>query len=631
MSVKLFRYRWIIGLLVILLCVIFEIHGSSIGIYSNLLSTPNVDVFGHFRPIRSDEWWVNTPLAFSQYYNNFEITSHIVRGTTTDMTMIYAQPAFDFITIFRPFLIGYLFLSPAKGLAFFWTARWIVLFLISFDFGMLLFERKKGISLCYAISIAFAPIIQWWFAVNFIAELFIFGQLGVLLLNLFIKSDKPLKQFFCCLLLIWCCVSYALSLYPAWQVSLAYVFLGCGIWILYRNNKEIQGSKKKYFALGVVLLLSCCIVTAFLIRSYDTVKIVKQKVYPGGRFLTGVNLSITNCPKLTFNYLWGILLPKFDLVRFTNNCESARFIDFAPLGIFLVGWQWVKKKKIDFLIKLLLVILVVYFSWILFKWPFIVAKLSLLSNVTGARIVLGIGFLNLLILFRELAIHRVKIKIGFATLISLFIGGALTYICYTYYPSDKKILHYVLIFISSFAIWFVTLIDKPNVFMFLFCVILLVSGGRVNPIARGTDSIYSSSLVKKIEDVARKDGSALWLVDAKNSHLNNIPIMVGARTINSINVYPALERWETIDEDKEFLRVYNKYAHIYAKTSNSIKSKKFVDYGDAFEVTLNSKDLQVLKVRYLLSSNDKQHYGSMGLNVSELYRQNELRIYRLNY
>lgn len=628
---KLFHYRWFIGAFLILICVFFEIHGSSLGIYSQWLATPNIDIFGHFRPIRSDEWWVQTPLAFSQYYNDFRIFSDIVRGTATDMTMVYSQPVWDTITLFRPFQLGYLVFPIAKGLAFFWMARWIILFLVSLEFGLLIFRKNKAISLCYGISIAFAPAVQWWFAVCYLPELLIFGQLAILSLNKYLQSNGTLIRIFYCGLLFWSVVTYALSLYPAWQVTFAYIFLVCAIWVIYENNKEMVIQSKDYIILGIILIIACCLTAAYLYRSYDTVKIVKQTVYPGARFITGDNLSIIECLKLTFNYLWGILLPKYDLVNFTNNCEAARFIDFAPLGIFLVGWQWIKRKNVDLLVKLLLLILFVYYSWILFKWPAFIAKISLLSNVTGARIVLGIGFLNLLIFFRELAIHQYKIKNSFSILFSLLIGLALTYVCYAYYPIDKKIIHYILIFTSSFLVWFTVLTGRFKIFIVLYCAILLLSGGRVNPIARGTDSIYKSNLVKEIEYIAKEDKDALWIVESNNSALNNVPIMVGARTINSINAYPALDRWESIDKNKEFINVYNKYAHIYVKTSNSLKNKKFLDRGDGFEVTLSSEDLHILNVSYLLSSFDKQHYISMGLNVSELYNQNGLKIYRLNY
>ena len=123
---KIFIYRWYVGFFLFAILVLLGIHGSSIGIYSAILHSPDTALWGTNRVIRSDEWMINTPLAFSQYFNGFAYFSDIVRGTATDMFMVYAQPVRDFMVIFRPFQLGYLFLSPAGGLAFFWMGRLIV-------------------------------------------------------------------------------------------------------------------------------------------------------------------------------------------------------------------------------------------------------------------------------------------------------------------------------------------------------------------------------------------------------------------------------------------------------------------------------------------------------------------------
>ena len=111
MSEKIFLHRWKIGGVLILICTIFEIHGSSIGLYSNMLNHPEISdiILGNGRPIRSDEYLVFTPFAFSQYFNNFEMLSEIVRGTETNMFMTYGQAVWHPAVIFRPAYLGFLF------------------------------------------------------------------------------------------------------------------------------------------------------------------------------------------------------------------------------------------------------------------------------------------------------------------------------------------------------------------------------------------------------------------------------------------------------------------------------------------------------------------------------------------
>ncbi|TXJ40439.1 DUF7657 domain-containing protein [Brachyspira pilosicoli] len=89
------RYRFAIAAIVFILCIIFEISGSSMGIYSNWLNTESGVIFGESRGIRSDEWKVLTPFMLSQYENHtgkFPYFSDTIRGDKTDVYMVYGLP-----------------------------------------------------------------------------------------------------------------------------------------------------------------------------------------------------------------------------------------------------------------------------------------------------------------------------------------------------------------------------------------------------------------------------------------------------------------------------------------------------------------------------------------------------------
>lgn len=186
-----YKYRYIISFIVIIICTLFQINGSSIGIWEDQI-TGNGElnkgvILGTSRVIRTDEWNVNTPMAFSKYYDNFSYFSGITMGGEADNFIVYGQPIKDIGTIFRPFLLGYLFLPMGQGLAFFWCARFVMLLLISFDFMMIITNKKKVLSLIGAIMIGLSPIVQWWYAVNGLVEMLIFGQLAIVLLDKYMR------------------------------------------------------------------------------------------------------------------------------------------------------------------------------------------------------------------------------------------------------------------------------------------------------------------------------------------------------------------------------------------------------------------------------------------------------------
>ncbi len=258
---RIFRYRWLIGLVLLILAVAFEINGSSLGMWNVYIPNtedPRADfIIGRNRAIRSDEWCVFTPMAISQYYNDFGITSDVLRGTETDVYMVYGQPVRDWSVIFRPFQIGYLFLSPARGLSFYWVGRFIALFLVSFEFGLLLTKRKKLLALAWSFAVTLSPVVQWWYSTNAFPDMLMYGQGIVLFMSGYIQTTPCKKRILHALGLVWLCGAYLLVIYPAWQIPFFYIFLVLGLWVILANRKDLSLSWKRDLPIlfGAVLLL----------------------------------------------------------------------------------------------------------------------------------------------------------------------------------------------------------------------------------------------------------------------------------------------------------------------------------------------------------------------------------------
>ena len=177
-----YKYRYLIMFIIFCFCILFKISGSSIGCWDSIINTNNSDfTLGLNRGVRSDEWATFTPMLFGQVANGFRYFNTAFRATSTDVFMVYALPVKYIFQIFRPFLLGFIIFGAERGLSFFWCGRLIALFLVSLDFFMILTKKNKLLSFVGSFMILFAPIIQWWFAVNGIAELFIFGELIIIM------------------------------------------------------------------------------------------------------------------------------------------------------------------------------------------------------------------------------------------------------------------------------------------------------------------------------------------------------------------------------------------------------------------------------------------------------------------
>ena len=623
---RIFQWRWGIGILLWLLCILFELHGSSIGVYSGVLHTPDTALWGVNRPVRSDEWLVNTPFAFSQYFNGFGYFSHVIRAAATDMYMVYGQAVKDIAVVFRPFQWGYLFLSVGKGLAFFWTGRLIFLFLVSLEFGMLVCEQRRMLAFVYAVGIALAPLVQWWFAVNSIAEILIFGQLGVMLILRYLVTDSLRQRCFMAVGLVWVTGVYIFSLYPAWQVPCAYVLLAVLAGLIAQHRQAVQLHRSDLaLVAGMVALLAILLVPIFE-KSMMTIELVRQTVYPGSRLCQTAGIGGLDFVKYGLNYAQSLWLPIKEFTVGTNNSEAARLFDLAPLGVGLaIAYFWGRQRR-DTVLRNLLMVQVLFIGWCFFTWPVWFAKVTLMSNV-NFRIIFAIGLVNLLLLVRTLAIWDFSVRRRTVLLLAVLGAGIALFSLLSVGGGVLNYKYYAASFALVALFWYLVLCGQLKGFALLWLVVLLFAGGRVNPVAQGTASIYESPIVVEIQRIAAVD-KGKWLVVDDGVAYNNVPIMAGASTINSTNVYPVLPRWEKLDPQLVNKNVYNRYAHIPVELVTD-PTEFVLLQADAFRLRLNVDELSRLEVKYILSTKPPEMMSIVSVRLLKEY--SGLYIYRVKY
>ena len=109
-----------------------------------------------------------------------------------------------------------------------------------------------------------------------------------------------------------------------------------------------------------------------------------------------------------------------------NTCEAAVMFTLFPIGILLAGYQLIKEKKKDVFLICLLVAYVFLSLYCVFGFPEVVAKLTLLSKSQSKRAMLAVGFIEVLLLLRSLAMIKKPVisrKSAFmiATIITLIV------------------------------------------------------------------------------------------------------------------------------------------------------------------------------------------------------------------
>ena len=629
----IFKYRYWIAIIIFILCIIFELSGSSIGAWGTFIQTDQTDdgvIFGKSREVRSDEWAVLTPMTFSQSFDGFNYFSNIIRADKTDVAMVYALPIMNFIQIFRPFQLGYLFLGIAKGLSFFWYGRFIALFLVMIELFMILTKKNKVLSVIGAFLITLAPIVQWWFAVNGIAEIFIFGGLAIILLYKYMNTDSLKKRCLYLFFLYICAGGYLLVLYPAWQIPMFYIFLAIAIWVIVQNRKNCKMNYKDFISIGITILAFALTMGYIFYNSFDTIKAVMGTVYPGSRAETGGGVGT-----YFFQYPMNIFLPFKEAGLLINLSESSVVFGLFPIGIILTCIVLFKEKKKDLLLILFSILYIIFSVWCIWGFPEILAKLTLLSNSQAKRAFLAVGVLDVLLLIRSLSLMEKPLKRIPSIIISVVLTILMVFMCEKNNHEYVTLKMGIAMGIMLIYLFYMALRYKAKYANICFSAgiifVMLMSGLTVNPVRKGVDNIYNSNIIKKVQEINNNENGN-WIVEELGFPIGNYILMAGVPVINSSNTYPDLERWQKIDTESKYEDIYNRYSHISIKIRNNdnMPAEKFELLGpDYMNVYLTPEEIKSLDVKYIFTVNNLEDFNTNNLKFEKIYEYNSYKIYGL--
>ena len=643
----IYEYRFVLSFLLLIMLVSFKISGSSMGCWKLFLGDGESGIrLGEPRVWRSDEWGTLTPLCFRQQYNTlgaYNRYSQTLGSILTDNMLVYGQPSWDILTLFRPFYWGYLFFGSERGLSWFWCSRLIVLFLSWFELGMLITDGQKKLSVMLSICVSFAPFLQWWFAINGLVEMLIYGACFVLGSNYLVSRAFNPRKIAVAVGMAVCAVGYVLTFYPTWMVPVAWGFVPLFLWVVIWNFDRKVLRRVDVVPWLLIFVITAAGLTVLAVTSWDVIKAELNSVYPG------------NAPSSSGGTgLWWMMKYPISLVsRFSMNeliVENSSIICFAPAGFILALWVIIKEKKKDPLLILLLgmnLFLAWYYCVGIPKW---LAKMLLLSFVNSNRGPQVLGFLRLTLFVRAVALKEKAPKRWLAALAAVTSSavpmrlalGFTKYepggLRYEYFDTAEKILVVWAILAVVFYLLYRARKSKYTMAVLGVCTVVLASSIWINPVAKGVPEITKSETMQQIRDLVKEDPKAIWLVVDMAYPATNIPAMAGADCLNTTQTYPQKTRWEMLNQEGECEDIYNRYCHIRA----SLGSKTMLELvsTDYVEVTLSPEELKKLNIRYIVSTNDFDEkiaagitniFTDSGIEFQKYYEGAQLSIFRCVY
>lgn len=624
-----YKLRFVLLILLFITTVLLKVNLSSIAIWESTIHSNKSDfykvgiLFGKPRPIRSDEWLVQTPMYLAQGLvkgNSYPLINKNISTNGTNMIISSYSPTKDILTIGKPFNWGFLFLKQDYGFSWYWMSKVFLLFIFSFEICMILTKKNKGISLFGAIIILFSSTIQWWLSTG-VVDLIVFSQMIIVNLNWYMYCNKWYAKILFCIGIIIGGTGFFFNLYPPLQIPLGIMTL-IFIFYIFKSNDNYKKLKNfDYFMCFSIVSILFLFVFHFYKVSIDQIKLMQDTVYPGKRISVGGGEPIE---RLLY-YLLSWKMPFKDITLFSNNSEASSFFSLFPFipGIFLFVNNKIFKE--NNLIKYLLYFLGFQILWMFIAFPEWFAKISLLYYVTNARleIVFGLTCLYLLVMYLSLnekvilkcSVTKILIMINIFLIIFVFKSNI-----YLYLGRYFTIL--TLIYINAIII--LILKKKQYIAVFLISLFVIVSGIFVNPIAKGLDSVYNNKASEEIIQIASSTNGT-W-VGANDITLGNYLIAHGVKSYNCVNFYPDFSKWVKIDTSGKYKDIYNRYSHIIV--SFTYEETTFVLNGpDYFTVNMNYNDLyNKTDIEYILSRGKIDEKSKFNF-LKELYYDKESDLY----
>ncbi|MBQ7880937.1 MAG: hypothetical protein IJ358_03760, partial [Clostridia bacterium] len=429
--------------------------------------------------------------------------------------------------------------------------------------------------------------------------------------------------------------SYIFILYPAWQVSFAYVFLALFIWILIKNFKNgYKINLHDLTVIGVTLLCVAGLLVRWFMLSGDTIAATMNTAYPGKRREVGGGATIL------YAYFYNIF---FAYKHSPNPCEASSMLSFYPLPILLsivfLVLNRKDKKHWKFLIPAT-VVSIFLTIWCKWGFPEILAKLSLMSMTTAQRATIALGTIQIYMLIYLLGAMDKDTKWLNAKVTYILPVLAVAYMMYQavvtcnipgYFGWIKILISAVLFGTAIFGIFNIDKEKIRNALLYVLMFIALVTGLAVNPVIRTTDIIYKKPICSKFAEIRELHPDALWLGDDTGIYLNNYMVANGLRTIDSTNVYPNLALFELLlGENAEAQeQMYNRYEHMNINITDE-ETHIALAAADNMVIWLNYRDLQKLGIDYIVVKNDINERG-YDMEFEELYCEDGLYIFRPVY
>jgi hypothetical protein len=562
-------------------------------------------IAGEPRFIRSDEWAIWLPMVFNQMRATPAFAAVNPSLGEGNIPFIASLPSYEFATLFRPQLWGYMLFNESLGLSWQYLYKWAGCILSALALLIRLSATKNrslAIALCGAISLTFSDMLQWWFSTTLpesvIATNFII--VGALLWH---RARTRARSVLACLLSCYFALHLALVFYPPFQISL--VYFGLLIVGAHIATTPFPTEERKFkLATATTCSLGLVAIICYLFFEHsETIRILSSSPYPGRREFdhAGINFS------RYFSAFFGFAFTEFNTPKDINRPELSSIIMVWPiLSLALLSADFRRRIGTHKVVVITLAASVGLISAL--GIPFGLEKWTGLSMVQPTRFLLCSGLMGWAAFFAVCSSQHEPYSTFEVSKLLPRAAGLMAFFALLGSQIKFDLLPNLTLedFIIGTTIWTVFgLLFLLRYYQPLALGVALWSltcNLLVNPLTSNTDQLLGSPFATFVQTEVKQHPAAKWLV------LNQLGVAQaaranGAHVLNGAHYTPPLTWLKLLDPSGQYSPIYGSYARIEVEHAKDLTAPVFTKTAaDEYLIRLDICDnwLQKLGVDYLV-------------------------------
>lgn len=385
--------------------------GSSIALLQDDRAVASHDAVpwaGTARVIRSDEWQVLTPLAIAQAQHRpaFPVVNRNLGTEGQNMLVVgmSGMPVAHLSALARPATWGFFALDLRRALAWSWWFPFFACFLALWAVLQRFFAVPWRLAAVLALTLAVAPytvVYSGW-----PAYAAFFPLLGLLALERALRAAGIGAALAAGGVAGLAIAGFALVLYPAWQISLAWLFAPLAVAWVAVHRQDLRWGVPQVVAAGFAAAVALVVLGAWWQDAHEAVAAIRGTVYPGQR--TTEAGGDADRWFLLKGWLSPVTMYRDSSIMpgGASDGGSIVLLVLPLLAAFL--WRWRAVRRIDPIGAVLVAYLAIILAFMFVGFGPEPARWTLWRSTTSYRLDLALGAAQVLLLASLVAAGSVR-------------------------------------------------------------------------------------------------------------------------------------------------------------------------------------------------------------------------------